>query len=246
LSINSLSRLVIPLVTVLYSLSTLVVAFSISWVLLFNINFAYSGFHDVLEISKVIEQYGPLNRHRNDFELTDKTEHQRLFAAINKAVHHQGEGLSEIVYLKPDAQVIDSLLHQTEIIHLQDVANLLDQLKVLSYLVVFFWGIVLLLYRFTPLVMPGFKQQLLGIISLILVFGLLVGVAGPVDVFYALHEWVFPSGHQWFFYYEDSLMSTLMKAPDLFGVISLLLSAVAVVIFALLNWAGVAFIEKSL
>jgi hypothetical protein len=34
---------------------------------------------------------------------------------------------------------------------------------------------------------------------------------------------VFPEGHQWFFYYQDSLMSTLMKAPYLFGYIALAL-----------------------
>ena len=76
----------------------------------------------------------------------------------------------------------------------------------------------------------------MGIIGFILCCGVLLVLVGPVEVFYALHEWVFPANHQWFFYYEDSLMSTLMKAPDLFGAIALLLSGLAAVIFVALNF----------
>ena len=54
----------------------------------------------------------------------------------------------------------------------------------------------------------------------------LLVIVGPKKLFYAFHIWVFPVEHQWFFYWEQSLMSTLMKAPDLFGGI-----AVALVMF---------------
>ena len=55
------------------------------------------------------------------------------------------------------------------------------------------------------------------------------------DRFYALHEWIFPDNHQWFFYYQESLMTVLMKAPDLFGAISVLIALLAIPIYLLLN-----------
>jgi hypothetical protein len=53
---------------------------------------------------------------------------------------------------------------------------------------------------------------------------------GPVKAFYWLHTLVFPPGHEWFFYYEDSLMSTMMKAPDLFGYIALLWASLSLLL----------------
>tara|TARA_Y100000588_G_scaffold356149_1_gene412087 strand:- start:498 stop:764 length:267 start_codon:yes stop_codon:yes gene_type:complete len=54
---------------------------------------------------------------------------------------------------------------------------------------------------------------------------------GPKQVFYWFHIKVFPEGHQWFFYYQESLMSTLMKAPDLFGFIAVLIAVLTLSIF---------------
>mgnify|MGYP007022672661 CR=1 FL=1 len=36
---------------------------------------------------------------------------------------------------------------------------------------------------------------------------------------------------QWFFYYQESLMSTLMKAPDLFAGIAVQIALLAVIIY---------------
>jgi hypothetical protein len=58
-----------------------------------------------------------------------------------------------------------------------------------------------------------------------------VVLADAKTFFYWLHTVVFPSDHQWFFYYEESLMSTLMKAPYLFAPISIML-----LLFALIMW----------
>ena len=41
-------------------------------------------------------------------------------------------------------------------------------------------------------------------------------------LFNQLHVWAFPDDHQWFFYYEDSLMSTMMKAPVIFAYIAII------------------------
>jgi hypothetical protein len=45
-----------------------------------------------------------------------------------------------------------------------------------------------------------------------------------------LHTVVFPADHQWFFYYKDSLMASLMKAPDIFAAIAAQLLVVALLI----------------
>jgi hypothetical protein len=63
--------------------------------------------------------------------------------------------------------------------------------------------------------------------------------SGPMTVFYALHDRLFPPGHPWFFYYEDSLMTLLMQAPTLFGYI-----AVALVALALALWLGLLYLMR--
>ena len=61
-----------------------------------------------------------------------------------------------------------------------------------------------------------------------------------------MHEWVFPAEHQWFFYYQESLMTVLMKAPDLFGAIAILIAVLGIGFYlaanVLLNKAGKRFI----
>ena len=63
-----------------------------------------------------------------------------------------------------------------------------------------------------------------------------VMLIGPYEIFSQFHVWVFPEEHKWKFYYEESVMSNLMKAPDLFAYIAVLLVALAVPIFAGLMW----------
>ncbi len=64
---------------------------------------------------------------------------------------------------------------------------------------------------------------------------------GPTKVFYWGHEVVFPENNQWFFYYEDSLMSTMMKAPALFGPI-----AGQLLFCTLILWMQFMFLSKRL
>jgi hypothetical protein len=61
---------------------------------------------------------------------------------------------------------------------------------------------------------------------------------GPRRVFYRMHEWVFPPENPWFFYYQDSLMSTMMKAPHLFGAIAPVLLALGLLLYAGLLFAA--------
>ena len=234
---NKFKRFLPPLSWGMYSLCGLICAFFISWLLLAKVNFAYAWLHDAMDIQQHSRQYGPQNRHRHSFQYTNKSEHIRLFADINTAIHNQGQGLTEIRYHHPNGKMIDTLLHQAEVIHLKDVANLLDVLLYLGAAATLIWLLLAAIYRFNLLPEPNLKQQTKSIISLVVLSSLAVLIIGPVKVFYSFHEWIFPENHQWFFYYQESLMTILMKAPDLFGAIAILITVLALVVFIGLNLA---------
>ncbi|MCB1808001.1 MAG: DUF1461 domain-containing protein, partial [Candidatus Competibacteraceae bacterium] len=68
---------------------------------------------------------------------------------------------------------------------------------------------------------PSPRRVVLSSLAVLVLLGIGVVLMGPVRVFYQLHIWIFPPGHPWFFYYQDSLMTTLLKAPDIFAPITL-------------------------
>ena len=211
-------------------LSSFVVCLYLSWNLLASQNYGYHYFYDLYDVGAHIEKYGPQNRHIHGFETTGREQHERLFAEIVDAVHHQGTGLADIQFLRDGEYV--SLLRQPEVVHLQDVANLIDgfqMLGLLSTLVMLGLGGWLLMGRSQP----SWKHQLFILLGLIAGATLATLIIGPKAVFYQFHVWMFPPDHEWFFYYQDSLMTTLMHAPQIFGGI-----AVTMLIGALLLFAG--------
>lgn len=214
-----------------YSVMTFLVVLALAWLILAKQDFAYEFWHDNVGIAEGIEKYGPKNRYRKGF--ADTTPEQRfiLFSQINNSVHHQGKGLSDITYQTKTSRGRQSLLRQPEIIHLQDVANLLDFLKIAVMIAVVFWVLLFVILAKRYQSMPSVKFQLLSLSGLLLLGFLLIAVLGPEEVFNTLHIWVFPKDHQWFFYYQESLMSTMMLAPILFGWISILWLVVALVLY---------------
>lgn len=193
-----------------------------AWAGLAQVNFFYPVWHDIIGIDQTIEIYAPKNRYRHGFEQTSKAERSRLFAAIVDAIHNQGRGLRALVYHDISGRPLDHLLREPEIVHLQDVANLVDRLKPVGPLAAIVLGTQLIALRSQRLPMPSIMSLLLSAIaSLGALAGAILILGGPVKVFYWLHTLIFPAGHQWFFYYQDSLMSTMMKAPDLFGYLAM-------------------------
>ncbi len=79
-----------------------------------------------------------------------------------------------------------------------------------------------------------------GLGGLVLAGGVTVLLLGPLTAFRTLHEWAFGEGAPWFFYYQDSLLTTLTKAPDLFfavgGLWLLTAGVVLAMLDALLRW----------
>lgn len=207
-------------------LLTLFVALVLGWASLAKVDFAYRWLHDHTGIAGHIAQYAPLNYFKPSFELTDSAERARLFHGIVESIHQQGKGLAQLTYHDPHGQAIAPLLTEAETIHLQDVARLLDTFTTLAMWAVPLWAILsgVLLYYRQPL--PRAKQWLHYIALLALPLGGVLSF-GATEVFYQLHVWVFPAGHQWFFYYEESLMSTMMQAPVLFGYIAMMLGGLA-------------------
>jgi hypothetical protein len=87
------------------------------------------------------------------------------------------------------------------------------------------------------------RVQLASLAAVSAVIGVILAVIGPKAVFTQLHIWVFPAEHKWFFYYQDSLMSTMMHAPILFGGIAAQWAAFASIVFiglqlVIKHWVG--------
>lgn len=209
----------------------------LAWHLLAQWHFAYPLGYQLLNLAPHIAEYAPQNRFRSGFEHTSPEEHWRLFGEITDAVQDSGKGLSAISYSQPSGEKIP-LMHEAEIVHLQDVANLIDRLYftgIVAWMV--YIGCWLWIVK-RGLTKPSSKAVLVGFGAGIAVCATAVLGIGPTAVFYWLHEVIFPPGHPWFFYYQDSLMTTLMKAPDIFAFIGLLLVGMLAVLWVLVTLIG--------
>jgi len=204
----------------------------ISWKLSTFINFGYQQFYSVLSIDKTIEKYSLLNRFdRKDFVETKMQQHVDLFKDIVWSINNSGKGLAEISYRNKN-NVEKQLFTNAEILHLEDVSILVDNLSKLWLINNFILALFLFYFYFQKQpILNRSKKWLIFTLTLFLVLGF--SLFGFTRIFYYLHTVVFPDNHQWFFYYEESLMSTLMKAPDLFAAIALLILLLALPIYLL-------------
>ncbi|WP_430462443.1 DUF1461 domain-containing protein [Thalassolituus sp. LLYu03] len=195
------------------------------------VDYGYRFWYGQMDIGAHIDKFGPRNRYIHGFQHTSEEERIRVFAEIVDAVHHHGEGLADIRF--HTASGPHRLLREPEVQHLQDVANLID---VLSWagLVALVAGLAAVLLLVRGGVRPRWKAQAGWLSGFVALAVALVLIIGPRQVFYQFHVWIFPEGHQWFFYYQDSLMSTLMKAPDLFGGIALAILLSGLLVFSVL------------
>lgn len=226
-------RLRLQFVWFIALLSLLLSCLSLSWWVNAHFHYGYAPFYEFYDIGEHIQTFAPQNDYILGLDKLNKTEHLSLFNQISAAVHNHGKGLAEIEFIREGQPV--ALLHRAEVIHLQDVANLIDTLNSAAIGVLLF-TVALLLYLFAQKRKPRVKAQLLCLLLLVAFTTLMLFVIGPTKVFYQFHLWVFPEGHQWFFYYQESLMSTLMKAPDLFGGIAAAIVVGALLLFGLCMW----------
>jgi len=217
-----------------YGLLSFLVALLIAWIVLAQQNFLYGVWHDHAGIGRAIEHFAPKNKFKPGFADTSRDQRVSLFAEINHAVHNQGEGLAQIAFDTP-GHGSQTLLREPEVVHLQDVANLISFLKYGSLIMLLIWG-GLTWYLLKKNAVPSLKMQFIGTAVLLTVATLCILLIGPVTVFNTLHIWIFPHENQWFFYYQESLMSTMMWAPYLFGWIAIALVVYAKVFFLFMQW----------
>jgi len=204
-----------------------------AWFALSAANFFYPMLHDMIGIQETIKEYAPKNVYKKSFDATTREQRAVLFSHIVSAVNNGGEGLDKIHYRDAQGHVIGRLLREPEITHLQDVANLLDKLQQGAWFAGYAVLVIFIIYRLKGCNIPKPVQLLTGTAAGALAVALLVILSDAKETFYHWHTIIFPQGHQWFFYYEESLMTMLMKAPDIFAWLAVLLLACALVIFYL-------------
>lgn len=210
-------------------LAGLLAALMTSWTLHKYVDYGYGFWYDQLSIEEHIDKYGPRNRYLKGFQTLDRDEHLLLFSGIVDAVHAQGQGL-EALSFTDGAGRTKGLLREPEIVHLQDVARLIDVLSIAGGVSLLFAAVGVWYLRSRRVVVEWKSQGKLFAV-LLGIIGLVVMMIGPKQVFYYMHIWIFPDDHQWFFYYQESLMSTMMKAPDLFGGIAITLIGLGLFLF---------------
>jgi len=224
-----------------YAVISVLLAVLTSWALYSKINYGYPFWYQQLAIGEHIQEYGPQNRFKSGLELLPAEQHWKAFEQISHAVHHHGDGLATILY-QPPGQAPRTLLHAAEVQHLQDVANLIDRGRALFWITLMLW--LPLAFAACRLGLPSMRRRLA---SAVIASGAglaWLGIAGPSKVFYQFHLWLFPADHQWFFYWQDSLMSTLMKAPVLFGGIAAVIALGALFLVPAFYWLGLGAAAK--
>jgi len=198
-------------------------------------NYGYAFWYQQLGIEAHIAKFAPQNRQgKSGFESTDYESRYQLFAGISEAVNNGGEGLRSLSYTSTDGST-QLLLTDPEAVHLEDVAKLIDLLVPMGWVALALLVVLAVAARVGKMVLPGIGKSLLTLIIIAMLCASVIFAVGAHDVFKAMHEMVFPDDHQWFFYYQDSLMTTLMKAPDIFFAIGAAWAILASVIYLVLT-----------
>ncbi len=205
----------------------------ISWNALVKASFNYDFWYEQLNIKHTVEFYAPKNPQHKNFFYTDKQQHSRLFSEIVTATTNKPERLSQIRYKAAGESNSKQMLTQDEITHLKDVNTLIRHFNSISYIAIATFIITSILMLFLSIPPPRVLVTCSIAACIVVTTGLTVFIYGPVEFFYALHIIVFPAGHKWFFYYNESLMSMIMQAPNIFGYISATLILIASTIFIL-------------
>lgn len=218
------------------------ISLSASWMVWAKMDFVYPVLHDHAGIGDNIDTYGPKNRIKRYFHQTVREERLALFSGIVSGIQNSGEGLGELTYHTARGKSIP-LLTQDELLHLNDVAVLYDKFKFLFYVSV---PVILMLglARYRWHIPKPSKRCLFFYLMVPLIVGALVYFIGAEKLFYQLHTLLFPVEHKWYFYYEESLMSMMMKAPYLFAYIAAMLLFLSLVFSFILVKLYFCFLQR--
>jgi len=227
------SRSLTNILWLLCCTSLVLFSLGLSWQINKSANFFYGFWYQQLNIEKTITTYVPENIFdKKDYAETSKQQHLDNFSEIVTEIHNNGEQLAQLNYVNKKQQV-KKLLTSAEILHLEDVSHLIEKLTLVSLgnlcVLLLLAGII---YQ-QKLCLPKRKDQVVAVVLPSLLLFILLSLFGFTELFYFLHTVVFPDNNQWFFYYQESLMSSLMKAPDLFAGISVSLSVIALIFYVI-------------
>ena len=225
------------------TLALLVSCLYVSWQVLSQANFLYDQIYEHNNLEVHVNEFAPLNRNdKESFALTSKTERVRVFNDIAREINSGGGGLGSIAYTPEGAGAATPFLVEAERDHLQDVADLVSSLKpigaVLASLLIAFYGFCWYykvsryqyFWRPSGIFISLFQISAVAVLCIAITFAL-----GPQQTFYLLHEWAFSDKAQWYFYFEDSLMTTLM--PEIvFANIAALLGILTVLTWLVANF----------
>ena len=218
------------------TLALLVSCLYVSWQVLSQANFLYDQIYEHNNLEAHVNEFAPQNRNgRESFALTSKDERVRVFSEVAREINAGGGGLGSISYTPEGAGESTKFLVEAERNHLQDVANLVSSLKpigaaIASLLIAFYgfcWYYKVSRYQYfwRP---SGIFASLAQIAVVVALCGAITFGLGAQQTFYLLHEWAFSDKAQWFFHFQDSLMTTLM--PEVvFANIAVLLGLATVV-----------------
>jgi hypothetical protein len=224
------------------TLALLVSCLYVSWQVLSQANFLYDQIYDHNNLDAHVNEFAPQNRNgRESFALTGKAERVRVFSEIAREINTGGGSLGQITYTPSGAAQATTFLVEAERGHLEDVANLVSSLKpigaaIASLLITFYafcWYYKISRYQYfwrpSGIFASLAQVAVLAALCAAITFGL-----GPQQTFYLLHEWAFSGKAQWFFHFQDSLMTTLM--PEVvFANIAALLGVTTVVTWLVSN-----------
>lgn len=225
------------------TLALLVTCLYVSWQVLSQANFLYDQIYEHNNLETHVNEFAPLNRNdKESFALTSKTERVRVFSDIAREINTGGGGLGSIAYTPEGTGAATPFLVEAERDHLQDVANLVSSLKpigaVIASLLIAFYGfcwyykVSRYQYFWRP---SGIFVSLFQIAAVAALCVAITFAIGPQQTFYLLHEWAFSDKAQWYFYFEDSLMTTLM--PEVvFANIAALLGILTVLTWLVANF----------
>lgn len=224
------------------TLALLVSCLYVSWQVLSQANFLYDQIYEHNNLEAHVNEFAPQNRNgKESFALTTSAERVRVFSEIARKINSGGGGLGEITYTPSGAAQATTFLVEAERDHLQDVADLVSSLKpvgaaVASLLIAFYgfcwyYKVSRFKYFWRP---SGVFVSLLQIGAVAALCVAITFALGPQQTFYILHEWAFSDKAQWFFHFQDSLMTTLM--PEVvFANIAALLGAATVITWLISN-----------
>jgi len=215
----------------------------VGWYASYSNYFFFPIVYELDDIQGNVLEFAPQNHYdKKDFVFTSSGIHLKIFNEMLRSVEHNGDGLRDISY--PVKGGSKKFLTNDEVVHLQDVADLLSLLRSFVRLVLVLLACVVIAMIYGKIWPFYLSRVYLGMALFIGLFALFMNKMGFVKIFYGLHRLVFPAGHKWFFYYQDSLMSTMLKAPDSFISLGIVLGVFSLIAFSIIYWLVTLFIRS--